>query len=375
MTSKASRRLCALLLGLVAASFAVAGSAHHAIAAKFDDTKPTTLSGVVTYVDWRNPHVHLFVNVADGKGEATNWAIELESAILLQKSGWRPDSVQPGDHLTVRGAVARDGTRQVWADSVVMDGTGRNVLFVKNTMPEAPERARPTPRWPDGQPMIGAPDADGGYWGYPTKTVLIQDGANVAMDAYGALRNIDDAAKVAPLQPWALGVYVHRQQRNLRDDPMFIDCKPPGGVRQFQSPLGVQLVEDHARQRIFVLMGSGNHNYRIIYLDGREAVGQVGGDDDNPLFFGRSVGKWQGDTLVVETSGFNEGFWFTNGGLPHTNLLHLTERFSRPNLDTLHYEVTVDDPGAYSKPWSSSWDLRWVGGEELPVFFCQDNRP
>ena len=205
--------------------------------------------------------------------------------------------------------------------------------------------------------------------------MLIQDGANVAMDAYGALRNIDDAAKVAPLQPWALGVYVHRQQRNLRDDPMFIDCKPPGGVRQFQSPLGVQFVEDHARQRIFVLMGSGNHNYRIIYLDGREAVGQVGGDDDNPLFFGRSVGKWQGDTLVVETTGFNEGFWFTNGGLPHTNLLHLTERFSRPNLDTLHYEVTVDDPGAYSKPWSSSWDLRWVGGEELPVFFCQDNRP
>ena len=75
-----------------------------------------------------------------------------------------------------------------------------------------------------------------------------------------------------------------------------------------------------------------------------------------------------------ETTGFNEDFWFTNGGLPHTDQLSLVERFSRPDYDTLRYEVTVDDPGAYTQPWSSAWELRWVGGEELPVYFCQDNR-
>jgi len=137
----------------------------------------------------------------------------------------------------------------------------------------------------------------------------------------------------------------------------------------------VQLAEDPVNERIFVLMGSGNHNYRIIYLDGRAQQGQVGGDDDNPLYYGRSVGQWEGDTLVVDTAGFNEDFWFTNGGLPHTNYLRLIERFSRPDFDTLRYEVTVNDPGAYTRPWSSAWELRWVGAEELPAHFCQDNRP
>ena len=79
--------------------------------------------------------------------------------------------------------------------------------------------------------------------------------------------------------------------------------------------------------------------------------------------------------LVVDTSGFNESFWFSNGGLPHTDQLRLTERFSRTDMDTLKYEVTINDPGAYTRPWSSSWTLRWVEGEELPVYFCQENRP
>ena len=77
-------------------------------------------------------------------------------------------------------------------------------------------------------------------------------------------------------------------------------------------------MEDRERQRIFVLIGGGNNNFRIIYLDGRGYTGQVGGDDDNPLYYGRAVGKWEGESLVVDTRGFNEDFWFTNGGLPHT---------------------------------------------------------
>ncbi|HET7609702.1 MAG TPA: hypothetical protein VFL84_13565, partial [Gammaproteobacteria bacterium] len=260
-------------------------------------------------------------------------------------------------------------------DKVTMAGSGRPLFVVKNTAPIPPEQPRPTPRWSDGVPILGSQDASGGYWAYPTKTVLVQDGVNVPMDRDGLLQNLSDAPKVAPLQPWALALYENRQRRHLRDDPMYLKCEPPGGVRQFQSNLGVSFVEDRARQRIFVLMGSGDRNYRIIYLDGRKPVGQVGGDDNNPLFYGRSVGKWEGDTLVIQTTDFNERFWFTNGGLPHTDMLQLTERFSRPNYDTLHYEVTIDDPGAYTKPWKSSWDLRWVGGEDLPNYFCQDNRP
>ena len=87
------------------------------------------------------------------------------------------------------------------------------------------------------------------------------------------------------------------------------------------------------------------------------------------------MGKWEGSTFVADTRGFNEDFWFTNGGLPHTDQLRLVERFTRVDLDTMRYEVTVEDPGAYTRPWSSGWTLRWVGGETLPVHFCQDNRP
>jgi len=362
----------------IAAAVALAASsavyAHHPISGKFDSTRPIELEGVVTAVDWRNPHVHVFLNVTGENGEVVNWAIELESPVVLERSGWNRESVQPGDRVSVDGIRARNETRQVWADALVFADTGRDVLVARDLPPKAPRTARPTPRWPDGTPMLGAPDTQGGYWSYPTRTTLVEDGVRVEMNADGLLANLEDAAKVAPMQPWALGLYMHRQRRFLQDDPMYINCKPPGGVRHFQSALGVQFVEDRERQRIFVLMGSGNRNYRIIYLDGREQKGQVGGDDDNPLYYGRSVGHWEGDTLVVDTVGFNEDFWFTNGGLPHTDQLRLIERFSRPDLDTLLYEVEIQDPGAYTRPWKSSWELRWVGGEELPSYFCQDNR-
>ncbi|HEX5421777.1 MAG TPA: DUF6152 family protein [Gammaproteobacteria bacterium] len=372
MTARLASAVCGLAALLLAAqSFA----AYRDVEAKFDKTKPMTFTGIVTDVDWRNPQVHLFVDVKGPDGQAKNWAVELANTIMLRKSGWRSTTVKPGDAIEVQGIVARDGSRQIWGEKVEMAASGKPVLFVRDTAPIPPQQARATPRWPDGVPMLGAQDASGGYWGYPTETALVQDGAHVAMDADGLLDDLSEAPKVAPFQPWALALYENRQSRHLRDDPTFLKCEPPGGPREFESNLGVSFVEDRARQRIFVLMGSGDRNYRLLYLDGRKPVGQVGGDDNNPLFYGRSVGKWEGDTLVIQTTDFNTDFWITNGGLPHTSMLHLTERFSRPNYDTLHYEVTIDDPGAYTKPWTSSWDLRWVGGEDLPVYFCQDNRP
>ena len=81
------------------------------------------------------------------------------------------------------------------------------------------------------------------------------------------------------------------------------------------------------------------------------------------------------DTLVVDTNGFNDKFWFTNGGQPHTDLLHLTERLTRTDFNTVKYEVTIDDAGAYTRPWSTGWNLQWIAGEEMPTYFCQDNRP
>ena len=373
MTKPSTVGRLAFAVAIAALAASPASYAHHALTAKFDASKRIELEGIVTLVDWRNPHVHVFVNVRSGE-ELLNWAVELEGPVALRKSGWTRDTLRPGDAISVQGIAALDGTRQVWGESVIATATGKQVLNLVSTTPVAAAAPRPPPRWPDGQPRLGAANNADGYWGYPSKTVLVQQGVSVAMNAAGLLDDIDAAPRVAPLQPWALGLYEHRQRRGLRDDPLYLNCKPPGGVRHFQSPYGVELIEDRERARIFVLVGSGNRNYRIIYLDGRAQLGQVRGDDDNPLYYGRSVGHWEGDTLVVSTTGFNEDFWFTNGGLPHTDQLSITERFSRPNFDTLRYEVTIDDPGAYTEPWSSGWELRWVEGEDLPVYFCQDNR-
>jgi len=137
----------------------------------------------------------------------------------------------------------------------------------------------------------------------------------------------------------------------------------------------VRKLAGRAVPQYFVLVGGGNNNFRIVYLDGRGHQGQVGGDDDNPLYYGRSVGKWEGDALAVDTRGFNEDFWFTNGGLPHTEQLRLLERYTRTDFDTLKYEVRIEDEGAYTRPWSSGWNLRWVAGREAPRHLCQDNRP
>ena len=137
-------------------------SAHHEVTAKFDQTKTTRLQGIVTLVDWANPHVHIFMNVGTGNN-IVNWAVELESVIDLQKAGYRRDTVKPGDTLTVDGILARDGSRQVWGNTVTAAGNKR----VFNVTEEAPSRAAagPTPRWPDGKPRLGPDVGNDGILG------------------------------------------------------------------------------------------------------------------------------------------------------------------------------------------------------------------
>ena len=88
-------------------------------------------------------------------------------------------------------------------------------------------------------------------------------------------------------------------------------------------------------------------------------------------YYGHSIGRWEGDTLVVDTVGFNERFWFDRSGLPHTNQLHMQERFTRVDLDTLRYELTIDDPGAYTAPFTGGVNLIREQETELFEYVCQ----
>jgi hypothetical protein len=345
---------------------------HHGPTVKFDPDQPITLRGVVTMLEWTNPHAHVYMVVPEGE-RLTPWYVELESPVDLEVNGWRRDSLKPGDDITVEGMVARDGSPQAWGNSIVLTGTGQRVLDVAPPDPLI-SSGRLTPRWPDGQPRLGPPPGESGYW-RPRTTVMMEDGVAVPMEANGQVRDLADAPRVAPFQPWALALYQLRQSRFLADDPMFLGCKPPGGPRKFQVRYGVQFLEDRTFERIFFMNGGGNHDWHFIYTNDRPFRGHGAGDDGNLLFYGQARGRWEGDTFVVESEDFNEKFWFSNGGLPHTEHLRLVERFSRPDFDTLTYEVTVDDPGAYTRPWTATWSLEWVPGQELPQYYCQDVRP
>jgi hypothetical protein len=91
-----------------------------------------------------------------------------------------------------------------------------------------------------------------------------------------------------------------------------------------------------------------------------------------PSYYGHSTGKWEGDTLIVDTVGFNEAFWISRG-IPTTDRLHMIERFTRTDSNTMKYEVTIDDPGAYTAQWTAGFLLSWDPGLELFEYVCQDN--
>ena len=166
-----------------------------------------------------------------------------------------------------------------------------------------------------------------------------------------------------PFQPWAKAVYADRGINQLEPHTR---CKPSGGIRQFLTPYGVEFVDLPEIQRIFIFDIGGPHTYRTVYMDGRTHPANLA-----PSYYGHSVGWWEGDTLVIDTTGYNETFWLDRRGLPTTEKLRTLERFTRSDSQTIKYEVTIDDPGAYTQTWKTGFNLRWEEGTELFEYVCQ----
>ena len=207
--------------------------------------------------------------------------------------------------------------------------------------------AAPTPRWPDGKPILGSvPGKPVDGWG-----------AGVTTLPQGMLDQV-------PFQPWARAAYDIRQIDQFEPHTR---CKASGVSRQFSTPYGTELVEVPDLQRMYIIDNGGPNSYRIIYMDGRQFPEKI-----EPTNYGYSIGHWDGDTLVVETRGLNEKFWLDTRGTPHTQQLKFTERFTRLNMETLEYQATIDDPGAYTRPWTTTkFQLRRRAGEEPFEYICQ----
>jgi hypothetical protein len=358
-----------LVLGALIAAGAVA-HAQPPAPAVYEEWRRVTLDGIVTRIEWANPRAYVFVDVRESGGAVANWAIEIGSPLDLEQRGWSRTTVRIGDSVSVEAIPARDSAKRALI-STFWTTRPRARVFAGNAAAAkaTPPASGATPRWPDGQVRLGPPDGRKGYWGAASSATMIETGSKASVRADGLLTNLSDADRVAPFQPWAKAVYLHRQRTLLKDDPA-ARCLPTGGPRQFQIANGFQFIEQRDLGRILVLFGGGNRNWRIIYTDGRP-LGQAA--EAVPSYYGSSVGRWEKDTLVVQSVGYNERFWMTNGGLPHTEALRLEERFSRPDLNTLKYEVSVDDPRTYTRRWRSAWTVRWVQDREIEEFFCEEN--
>jgi hypothetical protein len=166
-----------------------------------------------------------------------------------------------------------------------------------------------------------------------------------------------------PFQPWARALFADRTANQLEPHTR---CKPSGFARQFLTPYGVEIVELPELARIYIFDIGGPHTYRTIYMDRRTHPTNLA-----PSFYGDSIGWWEGDTLVVDTVAYNEGFWIDRRGLPTTDRLHTIERFTRTDSRTVRYDVTVDDPGAYTATWQAGFTFGLESGTELFEYVCQ----
>jgi hypothetical protein len=233
--------------------------------------------------------------------------------------------------------------------------------------------AKPAPRFPDGQINLGQVPGQPGLWDAgPTNIPLARPDTAADFGLFAAdTREPADPFMAAkpklsqiPFQPWARALFAYRVE--IRNEP-YVRCKPSAGARQVATAYGTQFVDDREQKRFYIFETGGAHSFRTVFMDGRPHSANL-----TPTDRGHSIGHWEGDTLVVDTVGFSERVWIDNLGMPTTEQLHTIEKFTRTDFNTIKYEITVNDPGAYTAPWNSGFYLRFTPGESFE-FVCQDN--
>jgi hypothetical protein len=167
-----------------------------------------------------------------------------------------------------------------------------------------------------------------------------------------------------PYLPWAAALVKERQADNAKDDPIGL-CRAGGLFRFHTYPPPRKVVQ---LPGLVLILSERDVTYRQIFLDGRALPA-----DPEPTWNGYSVGRWQGDILVVQTNGLREGTWIDRNGSPLTGAATVTERFRRPDFGHLQIEITVDDPKAYARPWTVTLTQDLAVDTELLDYHCTDN--
>jgi hypothetical protein len=223
----------------------------------------------------------------------------------------------------------------------------------KGKAPAVP--AGPAPHFADGRPDFGGD----GAW-YPGFS------GNIAEERWKGVRSADKHVDV-PFLPSSLAIFNERVETLSKDDPE-ARCLPVGVPRYMFDPYPFQMVQ--TRDQVVFIFEGDNYLWRVVPL---AAGNPVHPKKIRPTWLGDSVGRYEGDTLVVDVIGFNGKAWLDQAGHQQTERAHLVERYTRTDSMTLKYEVTIDDPGAYSKPWTTSNTIRWRPGFQLMESICQED--
>jgi hypothetical protein len=239
---------------------------------------------------------------------------------------------------------------------------------VPKTASGQPNLNAPAPRATDGKPDLS------GIW----ENFRPGDGAEATSNGgsigLGPLRSLSSSQfwnigygikDGLPFQPWAKDLLAKRMSENSKDNPD-AHCLPMGLMQLHTHPQPRKIIQAPG---VIVILYEANGGIRQIFTDGRS----LPRGDAQPWWYGYSIGKWDGDTLVVETTGFRDDGWLDVNGSPLTEAATMTERFRRVNYGNLEMEITVDDPKAYTKPWTAKVTQRIMLDTELIEFVCAEN--
>ena len=214
------------------------------------------------------------------------------------------------------------------------------------------------PRTKDGKPDLTAP-APRTAFGMVDLSGIWQTDLRFNFNLAADLK-----ADAVPMLPWGQALYQERQDNAGKDDPEGF-CMPAGVPRIGGVPFPQKIIQTPT---VVVILYETRSTFRQIFLDRHTVV-----RDPQPTWMGYSTGKWEGDTLVVETTGFNDKTWLDDAGHPHSDALRVIERFRRPDFGHLLIEITIDDPKAYARPWTVTEQFLLDADTELIEYVCNEN--